>query len=311
VPLACDETAPVSVDPDRVVIEIPLFGPKDISRSFEVSAGAAGGPVFASDGRAVGLASPSGQGDGRGRSDIRLVVRESVCEALTSARAKLDTSPPPLAARLPVEPVRTLPARSEPPSAAAARAFSFAPYQLSSSDFEILFLTPAVMAAAGSRRGWTGRRADGLDYVRLATEFEQWSSYVAGAPPLLFVRVSPRMAESFWMKVARGAASTQGAQIPPIKRLGPGFSRMRLVCGDRDVTPIHPFRIQARVTETEAIEEGFYAFDPSAVGPDCGTMSIVLSSVKDPDKTETRVIDPAIVRRVWEDFASLRAASHQ
>jgi hypothetical protein len=108
------------------------------------------------------------------------------------------------------------------------------------------------------------------------------------------------------MKVARGAASTQGAAIPPIKQLRPGFSRMRVLCGGQEVLPIHPFRIQARVTETEAIEEGFYAFDPNAIGPACGTVSIVLSSVKDPARTETRTVDPAIIRRVWDDFAAVR-----
>ena len=111
------------------------------------------------------------------------------------------------------------------------------------------------------------------------------------------------------MKVARGAASTQGTQIPPIKRLRPGFSQMRLVCGGKDVVPIHPFRIQARVTETEAVEEGLYVFDPAAIGPHCGTVSIVLSSVKDPDKTETRIVPPGIVNQVWQDFAIYRSAS--
>jgi hypothetical protein len=302
VPLDCDAaTASAPAGRDRHAIDVPLFGPKDISSSLEVSAGAAGGPVFAGDGRAVGLSSPTGQGDGRGRADVRVVERESVCEALASARVKLDESTPPVATRLPVEPTRRLPAASA--SAAAAAAFSFAPYQLSSSDFDILFLTPAVIAAAEGKRGWTGGRVDEQNRLRLATDFEQWSEYVEAAPPLIFVRVSPRLVEGFWMKVARGAASTQGAQIPPIKRLRPGFSRMRLLCGDREVTPIHPFRIQARVTETDAIEEGFYAFDPGAIGPDCGTVSLVLSSVKDPDKTETRTVDSAVVWRLREDFA--------
>ncbi len=55
VPLACDATDAAPVDPDRYVIDVPLFGPKDINSSLDVSSGAAGGPVFASDGRAVGL----------------------------------------------------------------------------------------------------------------------------------------------------------------------------------------------------------------------------------------------------------------
>jgi len=84
---------------------------------------------------------------------------------------------------------------------------------------------------------------------------------------------------------------------------------MRLICGGKDITPIHPFRIQTRVTETEAVEEGLYVFDPAAIGPHCGTVSIVLSSVKEPDKTETRIIAPGIVNQVWQDFAIYRSAS--
>jgi hypothetical protein len=307
VPLACDVAA-VTADPDQYVIEVPLFGQKDINESLLASAGAAGGPVFGGDGRAVGLAAPAEPSAGRQRMDVRVVDAKSVCASLEVARTRLDASEPPNALRLPVEPAR----RQGAPTAGAAVSagtFNLSPYQLSSQDFDVTFLTPPVLASARAKRDWTGGRADDLNGRRVATEFEQWDDYVAEAPPLLYVRVTPRLVEGFWMKVARGAASTQGAQIPPIKRLRPGFSRMRLVCGGKDVTPIHPFRIQARVTETDAIDEGFYVFDPGAIGPDCGSLSIVLSSVKDPNKTETRVVDPAIVRRVWDDFASVRAAA--
>lgn len=307
VPLACDAAA-AAADPDRYVIDVPLFGQKDIDESLVVSAGGAGGPVFAGDGRAVGLSSPAEPGDGRQRMDVRVVDAKNVCAAVAAARARLDASAPPDGARLPVEPARRLGAAATG-AAVSAGAFSLSPYQLSSQDFDITFLTPAVLAAAQAKRDWTGGRADDLNGRRVATEFEQWSDYVADAPPLLFVRVTPRLVEGFWMKVARGAASTQGAQIPPIKRLRPGFSRMQLICGGKELTPIHPFRIQARVTETDAIDEGFYVFDPGAIGPDCGSVSIVLSSVKDPAKAETRVVDPVIIRRVWEDFAGIRAAA--
>jgi hypothetical protein len=196
-------------------------------------------------------------------------------------------------------------------AAAAARGFSLASYASSSSDFDILFITPVLLAgaepqAAASQDG----RADGvsasdpLGGLRTVTDFGEWSEYVAASPPVLFVRATPKLVESFWTTLARGAAFTQGASIPPIKHVGPGFSRMRLFCGAREITPVHPFRIRARVSETDAVDEGLYAFDPTAVGPQCGTVSLVLSTVKDPVKTETHVVDPAIVSRVWKDFTA-------
>ena len=82
---------------------------------------------------------------------------------------------------------------------------------------------------------------------------------------------------------------------------------MRAFCGDAEVTPIHPFKLEQRLSETEAIYEGLYAFDPGALAPQCGTVKLVLYSEKEPDKADTRIVDPGLVQRVWQDFASYRA----
>ena len=137
-------------------------------------------------------------------------------------------------------------------------------------------------------------------------DFSNWSEYVEDFPPVLLVRVTPKLVESFWMKVARGAASTQGVSLPPIKRFKSGFSRMRAFCGDAEVTPIHPFKLEQRVSESEAIYEGLYVFDPGALGPQCGSVKLVLYSEKEPEKGDTRVVD-AKVRPA--DLAGLRTVS--
>jgi hypothetical protein len=115
--------------------------------------------------------------------------------------------------------------------------------------------------------------------------------------------VTPRLVEGFWTKVARGAAETQGVSIPPIKRFRPGFSQMRVMCGDREVTPIHPFTIEQRLSETDAIAEGLYVFDPAAIGPHCGAVTLRLSSAKEPGRVEAKAVDPAVLRRIAQDFA--------
>jgi hypothetical protein len=109
------------------------------------------------------------------------------------------------------------------------------------------------------------------------------------------------MVESMWAKMARGAAMTQGMALPAIKRLGTGFNRMRVLCGSTEVTPIHPFKLELRVSDTEAIEEGLYAFDPAALGPGCGTVSLELYSEKAPDKPDTRAVPPATLQQIWRD----------
>ena len=68
------------------------------------------------------------------------------------------------------------------------------------------------------------------------------------------------------------------------------------------VSPIHPFTLELRVSETEVLYEGFYAFDPAAFGPACSSVRLVLYSEKTPTKPDTRVIEPAILQQVRRDF---------
>ena len=140
-------------------------------------------------------------------------------------------------------------------------------------------------------------------FVRPTMDFSNWSDYVSDVPPVLLVRVTPKLAEGFWTKVARGAAYTQGMSIPPIKRFKPGFLRMRAFCGDREVTPIHPFRLERRTSETDAIFEGLYVFDPGALGSHCGGVKLVLYSEKDPAKGDSRSVDPKVIEQIAQDFA--------
>jgi hypothetical protein len=50
---------------------------------------------------------------------------------------------------------------------------------------------------------------------------------------------------------------------------------MRAFCGEAEVTPIHPFRLEQKVGDT-TIYEGLYVFDPGALGPQCGTVKLTL-----------------------------------
>jgi hypothetical protein len=167
------------------------------------------------------------------------------------------------------------------------RAGNLNPYQLSASDFNVAFMTPVIVS---------GREYD----------FGRWSEYMADVPPVLLIRVTPKMVESFWMKVARGAAMTQGAALPAIKHIKSGFARMRAFCGDAEVMPIHPFAVEQRVSETEAVDEGLYVFDPGALGPHCGAVKLMLYSEKEPARADTRVVEPRVLEQIWQDFEPYR-----
>jgi S1-C subfamily serine protease len=319
VPLACGSAAATSITStqDLLTIEVPFLGvkraisgavldlgPQVIEADFALPASSAGGPVFAGDGPAVGLTSIPEADAAVGRGHVRVVRAPAICDVVASAEQRIAAAAPPSGAHLPVEPSKPLPLAEL--KSAAAQGFSLSPYASSSSDFNILFITPALLASAQSQVGRTGGANETLGGLHAVSDFGEWSGYVSESPPVLFIRATPKLVESFWLKFARGAALTQGTSIPPIKHVGPGFSRMRVRCGNKEIAPVHPFRIRARVSETEAVDEGFYAFDPMAIGPQCGTVSLVLSSVKDPTKTEMRVVDPIVITQVWKDFAAYR-----
>ena len=221
---------------------------------------------------------------------------------------------PPVGTHLPVEPVRPFPVTALK-DAAQRRVGSLSPYQMSSSDFDVAFITPVLTYGAEyqakqvsgreRRRGTRPTDAEQV-FVRPLMDFGNWSQYVADFPPVLLVRVTPKQVEGFWTTVARGAARTQGVSLPPIKHVKSGFSRMRVFCGDAEVTPIHPFKLEQRIARTDAIYEGLYVLDPGAIGPHCGPVKLVLYSEKEPGKGDTRLVDARVLQQVWQDFAPYR-----
>ena len=144
------------------------------------------------------------------------------------------------------------------------------------------------------------------DQVRRSVlEFGNWSEYFVDYPRALVVRVTPKMGEGLWAKVARGAAVTQGVSLPSMKRAKASFLRLRASCGDTVVTPIHPFVVEHRASETEAIDEGLYVFDPAAFGTSCSAVTMTVYSEKDPDKGDTAAVDQKVLQQIARDFGSL------
>jgi S1-C subfamily serine protease len=329
VPLECEQASRSSVVNGQQVFTISaqLRGQKGLTSGtvsrieppgsaadLELERRSTGGPVFTADGRVIGITSVVDQEEESRRRESRVVPIEDACQVLGAAEKKMRNAAPPSGTLLPVEPVRPFPLDAL--EDAAQRRGGVGPYQMSSSDFDIGFITPALAYAAqrrwkqasGGEAGPDARSQDAAqERRRLLTDFGNWSEYVAEVPPVLLVRVTPKLVEGFWAMMARGAARTQGVALPPMKHFKPGFSRMRAFCGTSEVTPIHAFTLEQRVSETDAIREGLYVFDPGAIGPPCGTVKLVLFSEKQPEKGETQVVDPRVLEQLWQDFAPYRA----
>jgi S1-C subfamily serine protease len=300
VPLGCrGSSTPVARGQEIFSLEAPLgqekgWTPGIVSRvdadaiasDLSLGTGGTGGPVFTASGDLVGLSSlPDEPAEPRRRA-TRVVRIDGACELVAAAATKMKDAPAPGAMHLPVEPEEPAPVAAFT-DAVKRRAGSLKPYQMAAADFDVAFITPVLNFAAQSQPNQT---------------FSNWSDYVADIPAVLFVRVTPKMAESFWAKIARGAAYTQGMALPALKRLKSGFHRMQAFCGRREVTPIHPFKLELRVSETDAVYEGLYVFDPAAFGPGCGAVTLMLYSEKESAKADTRVIDPKTLQQIWRDF---------
>jgi S1-C subfamily serine protease len=313
VPLVCAQDAKPAViqDQELYTIGTPLRGDKgmtsgparrlerqSIVADFRIAPGSAGGPVFTAGGGVIGLTTVSPDDEESRRYAARIVRIGEACAVVPAAEAKMASVPAPDATRRPVEPSRPF-ATDALKAAAAGRAGSLSPPRLTSEDFDVAFITPVLTYAAQGK-------PTASEALRPLNDFSNWSAYVEEYPPVLLVRVTPRQVESLWLKVARGAAMTQGMALPPILRAKAGFSRMRAFCGDAEVLPIHPFTLERRVSETEAVYEGLYVFAPDAFGPHCASVKLELYSEQAPEKGDTRVVDPKMIQRVWQDFAPYR-----
>jgi len=333
-PLPCAASAkPTRLERQEIfTIGTPLHGQKAIApgtlthvepratvSDLILGRGSAGGPVFATDGRVIGITSALNEAeekDTNRRGDSRVVDIEDLCEAVALASTKMTNASAPGGTLLPIEPVRPFPVAALQ-EAAKRRVGSLNPYQMSSADFDIAFITPVMTYGvqyqtelARNRDRPSAARVTGPDpsFTRPIMDFGNWSDYVSDFPPVLLIRVTPRLVENFWTTVGRAAARTQGMALPPMKHPKSGFSRMRAFCGEAEVTPIHPFKLEQRISETDSIYEGLYVFDPGALSPQCGTVKLVLHSEKEPQKADPRVVDMKVLEQIWDDFAPYRAA---
>jgi hypothetical protein len=324
--LACPPSRAPTVDDGHTIatIAMPHDAEKELVRgdvialqarrietNMRLSFGGSGGPVFNEAGAVVGLTATPADPDSRWR-DASVIPTIFICEALAASLPMLSSAQPPVATQLPVEPTRPFPAGALEIAPKGTTPNAAVPV-LPSSDFEVAFITPPMVHRARQRSGWTGGRTgrtpEAEARIGRLTEFGAWSEYFTNLPPVLVVRVTPKMVESFWKRMGREAARTQGANLPAFKDFKSSFRHMRASCAGVEIEPIHPFVLEHRVSENNVIREGLYVFDPDAFGPQCGTVTLSLYSEVQPTRAHTLVPTRAVLDQIWNDFAPYRATS--
>ena len=209
--------------------------------------------MFNDAGAVVGLTSMAVEPDSR-PNDAAVVPTVFICEALAAALPMISGAEPPAATRLPVDPTRPYPAGAVENARPGATPNAAVPV-MSSSDFDVAFVTPPMLHRAHLRAGWTGGQSGHSPEVeaRLGrlTEFGAWSITSATMPAVLIVRVTPKMVEGFWKRLGREAAPRKARscrrsriqdQLPAHRAIYPGV----------EVTPIHPFVLEHSVTEKKS-----------------------------------------------------------
>src|SRR5262249_46711364 len=198
VPLGCQrvETRSVEKGQEIYAIGVPLSQPKDMASGtvsgvaphgiladLLLARGTAGGPVFTADGGVVGITSVVVDENGESkRGEARVVRLNDVCDVVASAEKKMANAAPPSPAHLPVEPLWPYPMEALK-DAAQRRAGSLSPYQISSSTFDVAFITPLMIYGSHSQSEAAGKRAPSKGPHVPATEpalaplkdFSNWS----------------------------------------------------------------------------------------------------------------------------------------
>jgi len=280
-----------------LAIAAPMLAPKSLTdgtvtrvtdqaifADLRLARDSAGAPVFDERGELAGLgAFEENRDDPRRWTDAWVVPIDRVCAGLDAAAKKISGTPP-RPVSLPMEPVQgsTRVQVLRPQDTAAQKRL---PISLSADDFDITLVTPWHL-----QTGSTGSTAK--------TDFANWRDYVADAPPLLLIRVTPKFEESIWRTLARGAAMTQGVSLPPLPSFRANFIRMRAYCGATEVTPIHPSIIERQFAEQKVVREGMYVYATSAFGAQCSSVKLEIFSEKEPTRPNIKQIDPKLFEQV-------------
>ena len=231
-----------------------------------------GAPLFNSLGEAVGITTFLHR-DVSGSQVYGILPIERTFSVIEDARKRMRRTSAPAARFLPVDPTGPFPLDAIT-TVATARDFDITRYSFNVGEFDVLLMTPTVRYHLANTRTERRKEMDPFDGL------PNWAEYASGYKPVLFIYAAPRSGE------------------PKSE-----FNKMRLLCGDREVEPIHPAKIARFVTAQDVTFRGVYAYSPGAISADCGPVTLEIFSQGSPAKVRRRELDRKVIARVDEDFS--------
>jgi len=265
-----------------------------IVSDININPGSSGGPLFNLRGEVIGITSAQLQ------LLASIIPIADARPVIDQARHELTGVSPPSAELLPVEPEDFFPADALLSLLQHREKIDVRPYFLSVGQFDVEMLTPplryylynkddieaALKAAKRARHDQAEAKLPG----RVMEDAQEYQ-------PTVIIRVVPQY--GFW----KG-------------RYKNSFRRMRLLCGGKEVPPIDPGRsdherrdLADRISDTTT--EGFYSYQPDAISPNCGGVTLEIFSEKNPSTPIIQSVDSATVDRIWVDMEPYRLAQRQ
>jgi S1-C subfamily serine protease len=248
-----------------------------IISDININPGNSGGPLFNSLGHVIGVTTFADRSQRTGSGISGIVRVEQLEQTLESARRKLETGSMPPDRPLPVEPRTPYPLEAIKAAVANTR-FDPRPCVFSEGDYDIAIITPvlkynlnarAEMAAANEKAKRTrNSRTAVQDTFRPLDDLRSWQEYVGEYRPVIQVRATPKLRETFGSALARVLTASNGVStIPATMRFKADFYRMRLKCGTNEIEPIQPGKVAKVVNvhnyfinATDASYEGLYTY---------------------------------------------------